>query len=268
MHLRFNHAPVSRLQHLNGKVRGLPRNLRATKTTRTPCFNHTCDIANAKHSAFPDPSTHKDNPSKTVWQMDLFDMGETFKTLSGNRYATFFVIRETRFVMLFLHKTRDVPTLVTTMQKARARAGSFCDILVSDGAGEFTAPAFQQYLLDNKVDHHLSNADEQFQNALAETFVHTVGKGIRALLLQSGLGPEFWGLTALHVVTVYNCLPHSALDFAIPHTLQFGRQPDVSWFRPFGCSSVVFRGKDVVEHHKIVPRGEHCVSVGLGLMHG
>eukprot|EP00961_Rhodomonas_salina_P047354 636225-Rhodomonas_salina.1 len=47
-----------------------------------------------------------------------------------------------------------------------------------------------------------------------------------------------------------------------------GRQPDVSWFRAFGCSSVVYQGKELVEHHKLAPRGESGVFVGLGLMMG
>ena len=68
--------------------------------------------------------------------MDMFDMGDRFLTLGGNRYATFFVIRKTRYVMLFLHKTKTVPDLLNILQKARARAGSFPDVLVSDGAGE------------------------------------------------------------------------------------------------------------------------------------
>ena len=191
-------------------------------------------------------------------------MGDKYLTLGGNRYATFFVIRKTLFVMLFLHKTKSFTDTLSVYQKAVPRISSDPDVLISDGSGEYTSAAFQNHLLSKKVDHHLSNAEEQFLNGLAETFVNTVGRGVRVLLAQSGLSPQFWGLAALHVVTVYNTLPHSSLDFQIPYTLQMGRQPDVSWLRPFGCACVIFRGKDVAEHHKIAPRGETCVSVGLG----
>eukprot|EP00961_Rhodomonas_salina_P136921 1841730-Rhodomonas_salina.1 len=47
-----------------------------------------------------------------------------------------------------------------------------------------------------------------------------------------------------------------------------GKQPDISWFRAFGCSAVVFQGKDLVEHQKLAPSGESGVFVGLGLMMG
>ena len=36
----------------------------------------------------------------------MFDMGEDFKTIHGNRYATMVVIQKSRFAMLFLHKDK------------------------------------------------------------------------------------------------------------------------------------------------------------------
>ena len=45
-------------------------------------------------------------------------------------------------------------------------------------------------------------------------------------------------------------------------------QPFVSWVQPFGCKCVAYRGNDILEHHKLAPRGEKCVHVGLGLLHG
>eukprot|EP00961_Rhodomonas_salina_P024877 335118-Rhodomonas_salina.1 len=268
MHLRFNHVPVERLAHMNDKVRGLARRIRVNKRTQTPCPSHTCTAANAKHNPFPDPSPHLDHPNKCVWHMDLFDMGDNFRTLGGNRYATFFVVRGTRYVMLFLHKTKDFATTRDILNKARAKCGYWCDVLISDGDPVYTSQDFDTFCSERHIDHHVTPADEQFFNGLAETFVNTVGRGIRSLLDQSGLGPEFWGLAALHVVQVYNVLPHSALDMQIPYTLQHKREPDISWFRPFGCSATTYRGQDVLEHHKIAPRGEKCVYVGVGLHQG
>ena len=44
--------------------------------------------------------------------------------------------------------------------------------------------------------------------------------------------------------------------------------PDLSFFSPFGCSMVVHRGKDLVEHHKLAPRGEKYVYLGCGNAYG
>eukprot|EP00961_Rhodomonas_salina_P135265 1819801-Rhodomonas_salina.1 len=62
-------------------------------------------------------------------------------------------------------------------------------------------------------------------------------------------------------------LPHSSLNGEIPYFMETGSRPNVSWLRCFGCSAVVHCGKDLVEHDKLAPRGEHGVFVGLGLMH-
>eukprot|EP00961_Rhodomonas_salina_P127338 1716630-Rhodomonas_salina.1 len=82
------------------------------------------------------------------------------------------------------------------------------------------------------------------------------------------MAPEFWGLAMMNTVHIYNCLPHSVLDWQVPYFAQTGCMPDVSWFRTFGCAAVVFQGKDLVEHGKLTPSCESGDFVGLGLMHG
>eukprot|EP00961_Rhodomonas_salina_P233315 3153071-Rhodomonas_salina.1 len=82
----------------------------------------------------------------------------------------------------------------------------------------------------------------------------------------SHLPPEFWSATAHYWTDV----PHSSSDDQIPFAVHHGSTPDVSssWFRSFGCSCTVFRGRDLVDHHKLAPRGECGVFVGLGMSHG
>ena len=266
MHWRTNHqASISRLIHWNNnKVRGLPRNLSSSRQVRVNCC--VCDAANSTHADYPHASENIDDNGREVWHWDLLDMGEEWKTINGNRYATVIVNRRTRFLMVFLHESKT--EIKQILLKARAKMGYWPAVMRSDGAPEYWTEEIAQLFLDNNVDHQCSNAQEQFQNAVAETSVNMLGRGIRALLLQSGLGPEFWGLCALHVAHVYNMLPHSSMDNQIPYTLQFGQPPDVSWLRPFGCEATVFRGADLVDHHKLAPRGEQGVCVGIGLMHG
>eukprot|EP00961_Rhodomonas_salina_P033996 457511-Rhodomonas_salina.1 len=50
--------------------------------------------------------------------------------------------------------------------------------------------------------------------------------------------------------------------------MQFGSTPDISWFRTFGCSSVVHQGHNLIEHGKLEQLSEHGMCVGLGLMFG
>eukprot|EP00961_Rhodomonas_salina_P029407 396531-Rhodomonas_salina.1 len=73
-----------------------------------------------------------------------------------------------------------------------------------------------------------------------------MGKGIRTLLLQAELQPEFWGAAALYYTDVYNHLLHASLSGEIPYEIHTGKQADVSWFRPWGCRCTLFLGRDLV----------------------
>jgi len=89
-----------------------------------------------------------------------------------------------------------------------------------------------------------SNEHNQAANGMVEIFCDTLGPGLRLALLQSGLPLAFWGAAAITVTDICNSTPHEAIRLV--HVT--GRMPDMSFFRPFGCSMVVFRGKDLLEH--------------------
>eukprot|EP00961_Rhodomonas_salina_P270327 3651939-Rhodomonas_salina.1 len=145
----------------------------------------------------------------------MLDMGADYETLQGNCYATLFVVKRTRFLMAFLHSSKDGHVIADMMCKARAKIGSWPTHMRSDGAAEYNSPEVRDLFQSNNIEHEWSNPGEQHTNGAAETLVNRLGRGIRVLLLFSGLAPEFWGLALLNVVDVYNCLPHSSLKFEI-----------------------------------------------------
>ena len=53
-----------------------------------------------------------------------------------------------------------------------------------------------------------------------------------------------------------------------PYFVRYQRHPDLTFFRPFGCTMIVHRGRDLVEHSKLAPRGEKCIYLGVGTTHG
>eukprot|EP00961_Rhodomonas_salina_P052305 702188-Rhodomonas_salina.1 len=62
----------------------------------------------------------------------MFDMGEDFKTIHGNRYAMMVFIHKNSYGMLFLHKDKCAMTVKEILQKAFAKAGVKPQILRSD----------------------------------------------------------------------------------------------------------------------------------------
>eukprot|EP00961_Rhodomonas_salina_P045976 617221-Rhodomonas_salina.1 len=61
-------------------------------------------------------------------------MGEDFKTIHGNCYATMVVIHKSRYGMLFLRNDKRASTVKEILQKAFVRAGLKLRNLRSDGA--------------------------------------------------------------------------------------------------------------------------------------
>ena len=88
------------------------------------------------------------------------------------------------------------------------------------------------------------------------------------MLLQSQLPPEFWGCAILLAVDIYSTCPHRSLGMQSPYFVRCQRHPDLTFFRPFGCTMIVHRGRDLVEHSKLAPRGEKCIYLGVGTTHG
>eukprot|EP00961_Rhodomonas_salina_P065320 878600-Rhodomonas_salina.3 len=119
------------------------------------------------------------------WNFDMFDMGEDFKTIHRNRYATMVVIHKSRYGMLFLHNDKHALTVKEILQKAFVLAGLKPRILCSDG--EYEDTKLNEWLTEIGIHHQYSAVDSQYQNALAEKFLDTICKGIRAVLLQSNL---------------------------------------------------------------------------------
>jgi hypothetical protein len=252
-HLRFNHCISPRKLAIlsNSGARGITKGLKADDWK---C--QICQHANIIRS----PAAPADTGSDPFdMSFDLIDM-TSIPTIGGMRYCTIFVVRKTRFAHTFLDEKKDEFPAILDKLMARFDSAQRPKVLMCDGAGEYDSQAFRTVLArypGTTVRH--SNAHEQSANGMAEKMVDRIGRMLRTTLLQSQLPPEFWGAAAILATDVYNCTPHSALNNQSPFYLTKGVHPDLSFFRPFGCAMVVHRGKDLVEHHKLAPRGGKCV---------
>jgi len=267
-HLRMAHTPIPRLANMSRLVKGVPRCLHQNKVLRFPCG--ICQEAKAIRQPYPAASTNTSTHEDDLITWDSFDMGSQHLSMGRNRYISVFVVHRSRYAITVLHSDSTFSTMKRILIRAFARAGFTPKRVRHDGAGEYMSEELTAWLAEQgtHIWSEQSNPHEQFGNAISEKLVDTLGKGIRTLLLHSQLPPEFWGAAALYYTDVYNHLPHASLNDEIPHTIHTGRQADVSWFRPFGCRATLFRGRDLVEHHKLAPRGEQGVFIGLGMTHG
>jgi len=260
-HLRLAHCPFDKIYEASARSLGFASKIKPPpNSTKHSC--HDCADSNIRKRNKPAAST---TTGTGTWSLDLVDM-TSVPSLSGFRYLSIFVIHDSRFTMVFAHKTKDeAPTILL---KAFAQAGYVPKILRTDSAAEYCTPSIDRILLDRGIDKQYSNPYEQHGNAKAETMVHAIGKGIRCQLLAANGPPEFWAFAAINFIDVYNRLPHASLGGKSPWEIEKKSIPNLSWFKPFGCRVTVYLGKDRVEHHKISPRGEPAVYLGLGFSKG
>jgi len=195
----------------------------------------------------------------------MIDMSK-IPTITRKRYCT----SKTRFAHIVLHDSKSEETIIQIFTRVLQRLTERLIIVKSDCALEYHTHKMEEFLKDVHAVKEMrhSNEHNQAANSMVEKFGHTLGRGLRVALIQSGLPLAFWGAAAIMVTDLYNSTPRASLGGDSPYFWCTGRIPDMSFFRPFGCSMVVFRGKDLVEHGKLAPRGEKGVCVGIGTHFG
>ena len=263
MHLRMNHCvSYAKMQVLSKSgARGINPQLKCTKRQCNICVH-----ANITRHPAPPASTGQ---TATVRDMsfDLFDMSK-ITTIGGNRYCSVF-IDNGRYATAVVHATKDEIPEIFDRVLSQTPDCHKPTIVKSDCASEYHTHQLREVLKKHNVQEQLhSNEHQQFQNGRAEKLVDSIGRKIRGMLLQSQMPPEFWGAAVVLATDIYNCTPHRSLGMESPHYHRYHKQPDLSFFRAFGCATVVHRGRDLVEHTKLAPRGELGVYLGVGTSHG
>eukprot|EP00961_Rhodomonas_salina_P159986 2154229-Rhodomonas_salina.8 len=248
-HQRMVHVPIPKLAKMSLLVDGLQSHLHFPKELRVPCA--LCYEAKAKRQPFPDASETVYENEDDLMTWDLIDVGEDWTSIGGFHYISVFIVKRSQYAITILHKDRA--DFVGVLCKAIAKAGFTQKRICCDGAGEYVSGKLAEFLDANNILPQFSNPFEQHGNGLSETFVDSIGKGIPA---------HYW-------TDVYNHVPHSFIGDQIPFTVHHWLRPDVPWFSSFGCLSTVFCGRDLIDsdHHKLAPRGERGILVGLGMSH-
>jgi len=257
-HLNFSHCISEKklVQMSKTRVPGVPKGLKEIGHSCVICQHATIIRNNAA------PAATGSDPHCISW--DMIDMSK-IPTVTGKRYCTMIVERKTHFAHILLHDSKSEDTIIQIFNLVLPLLTEKPIIVKSDCAPEYHKPKIEAFLKDvhgvKEMRH--SNEHNQTANGMVAKFGDKLGRGLRVALLQSGLPLAFWGAAAIMVTDLYNSTPHSGLGGDSPYFRRTGRMPDMSFFRPFGCSMVAFRGKDLVEQGKLAPRGETGVCVGI-----
>ena len=98
------------------------------------------------------------------------------------------------------------------------------------------------------------------QNGVAEHANRTLDERITAMLEESGLSKRYWGECLAALVHVLNCCPTAIITDATPHKIWYGKKPDISYLRVWGCVAYVHIQRD--KRSSLGSHMEKCIFIG------
>ena len=207
-----------------------------------------CIAGKAKQRIFKSSPTSSSSEPLELIHADLVGPAETM-SIGGHRYAFVLVCDNTKHVWTFFMKSKDetlrkFKVFVSTIEKL---TGLRLKIFRSDRGGEFMSDAFTEFLEENGITRQTSAPWTPQQNGTAERMNQTLIGGARTMLQHAGLSKGFWAEAMATATHILNRSLRKGLDWKTPHELLFGRVPDISYLRVFGCCAWVHVSKDQKE---------------------
>lgn len=182
----------------------------------------------------------------------------------GNRYLTTVIDVHTRFKAAVPHKTRGEAkdVVITTVNRWETQTGNTAKVLRSDGALDFSGARWDDWIETKGIQHQRTTAHTPESNGIAERYNRTIMERTVALLADGKLAKKWWAEAALTANYLSNRVPQRGHDVT-PYEAFYGKRPDVSHLRTFGCEAWAYTPGDV--RRKMQPRACKGTFLGYGV---
>ena len=183
-------------------------------------------------------------------------------SLSGKRYYITFTDDFSRYTWIyFLNKKSDA---FETFKDWKTMAERLCNCTLqqfrSDNGGEYKNSEFMKHFKDECITHQFSVPYMHQQNGVAERLNQSIIGTSLALLFDSGLGKQYWAEACAYTVYLKNRTSHKALNGITPYEALYGKKPDLSSIRRFGCRCFVSIPKE--KRNKLEARAFEGIFIG------
>ena len=143
---------------------------------------------------------------------------------------------------------------------AEAQTGLKLVGIRDDKGGEYMGNDFEAFCIEHGIARQHTTRNRPQQNGVAERFNRVLSEGVTTMLSEAGLPLSFWGEALSALVHVLNRCPTSARPDTTPHAAFYGRKPDVSHLRVWGCLAYVHVQKD--KRGALGSHMEKCIFIG------
>ncbi|CAL1409432.1 unnamed protein product [Linum trigynum] len=261
-HRRLGHPHSGRLTSMF-RQNLLPDKFDPAFATHSPCVS--CIEAKMSQISFSPSTTVYENSFDLV-HTDLWGPSPVTSRL-GYRYFALFIDHASRFTwVFFLRKKSELVNFAKEfVHMVKTQFAKNVKVLRSDPGGEFTSNELLAFYKEEGILPQESCPGVSQQNGVVERKNRHVLELTRALLFHSGVPNRFWVEAIQTVVYLINRQITPVLDQCSPYQTLYGKMPDYSTLRVFGCVCFVLLPRR--ERHKLAPKTARCVFLGYSAKH-
>ncbi len=231
-HRRFGHLSMSSLAKLVSMVEGI-------STTATAFIADPLCEPCIKAKMARAPFTSSDAASSSILQVLHMDLSGPIEppTIGGARYLATFTDDYSKWceVKLLQHKSGLAAALEHVVLLLENQSGKTLKAIRSDRGGEFVNWKVDAFLSSKGIAHQKTVPYSPQQNGVAERMNRTLMDKARAMLFESDLQLNLWGEAAMTACYLRNRSPAAGISMT-PFEAFWGKKPDVSNLRVFGCA--------------------------------
>ena len=187
-------------------------------------------------------------------------------SIGGAKYFVTFIDDYTRCCAVYFmkHKSEVFDKFIEFEASVTNDVCKAIGTLRTDNGGEYLSTELQNYLKEKGIRHELTVPHSPQQNGVAERMNRTLVESARSMIAHAALPNIFWAEAISTAAYVRNRLPTTALkENETPYERWYGRKPDVSHLRVFGC--MAYAHVPDSERRKLDKKSEKMRFVGYSL---
>jgi transposase InsO family protein len=180
-------------------------------------------------------------------------------TRNGDRYFITFTDDYSRYgyVYLMRHKSESFEKFKEFKTEVENQLNKSIKALRSDHGGEYLSYEFTMYLRECGIVSQLTPPGMPQWNGISERRKRTLLDIIRSMMSNTTLPKMFWGHALETAALTINRVPSKSVE-KTPYELWFGKVPNMSYLKIWGCEIFVKRPTS----DKLGPKANKCFFVG------
>ena len=219
-----------------------------------------CTLGKMKKQPFP-ISTSKTSRVLELIHSDLCGPIQV-DSKGGSKYFLTFTDDYSRFsTVYFLHSKSQVlsyyKNYVALMEN---QSGQRLLKIRTDNGGEYTSKEFFEYCKAMGEARDFTNPYTPEQNGVSERLNQTLVNCARTMMIHAGLPVSFWAEAIQCATYVKNRSPTTALCGKTPYEMWYGKVPDLSHMKVFGCKAYAYVPPE--QRNKFDNVSVECIFVG------